>query len=136
MNDSAINILALSDEMLLAIFNKLNNIDVLYSLIGVNKKLDRLCQDVTFTRSIDLVRILSNEDHDSRTKLIFDRFCFDIISRIQHNIESLTLDSLSTDRVLRIGYYPKLYKLTLVNLQLEMASQVFNGMLSLLSIFK
>jgi hypothetical protein len=136
MNDSTVNILVLCNEIWFAILNKLDNIDVLYSLIGVNKKLDKLAQDIIFTRSIDLVRISSNEDSHSRTNSILDRFCFDIIPRIQHNIQCLTLDSLSIDRVLRIGNYPKLHKVIVVNLQLEMASRIFNGMLSLLSIFK
>jgi hypothetical protein len=136
MNELTVNILTLCDEMLLAIFNKLNNIDVLYSLIGVNQRLDKLAADIIFTQSIDLVAISSNEDNDSRTNSISDRFYFDIIPRIQHNIECLTLDSLSIDRVLHIGNYPKLRKLTFANLQLELAFRVFNGMLYLLSIFK
>ncbi|CAF1472478.1 unnamed protein product [Rotaria sordida] len=52
------------------------------------------------------------------------------------NIECLTLDPLSTDCVLRIGSYSKLHKLTLVNLQLEMASRIFNGGSSFVNIFK
>lgn len=79
--------------------------DVLYSLIGVNRKLDRLAQDITFTQCIDLIRILSNESNDSRNKSILDRFCFDILPRIQDNIQSLILDPLSIDRVFRIGNY-------------------------------
>ncbi|CAF1195968.1 unnamed protein product [Rotaria sordida] len=126
MNYSTVNILDLSDEMVLTILNKLNNIDVLYSFIGVNRKLDRLARDITFIQSIDLVTISSNEHDDSRKKSILDRFCFDIIPRIQDNIECLTLDPLSTDRVLSIGSYSKLHKLTLVNFQLEMASRIFN----------
>jgi hypothetical protein len=109
--------------------------DVLYSLIGVNRKLDRLARDITFTQYVDLVTILSNESNDSRNKSILDRFCFDILPRIQHNIQSLTLDSLSIDRVFRIGNYSKLHKLTL-NLQFEMASRIFNGMLAYFSLFK
>jgi hypothetical protein len=113
--------------MLLAIYNKLDNMDVLYSLIGVNGKLDRLARDITFTQSVDLVTISSSEDNDSRNKLILDRFCFDILPRIQHNIQCLTLDALSIDSVFRIGNYPKLHNLTLVNLQFEVASRIFNG---------
>ncbi|CAF1150043.1 unnamed protein product [Rotaria sordida] len=126
MNYSTVNILDLSDEMVLTILNKLNNIDVLYSFIGVNRKLDRLARDITFTQSIDLATISSNEHDDSRNESRLDRFCFDIIPRIQDNIECLTLDPLSTDRVLSIGSYSKLHKLTLVNFQLEMASRIFN----------
>jgi hypothetical protein len=36
MTHVTISILSLCDEMLLAILNKLDNVDVLYSLIGVN----------------------------------------------------------------------------------------------------
>jgi len=122
--------------MLLAIFNKLNHIDVLYSLVEVNQKLDRLAQNITFTRSIDLVTISSNEDNTSRTNAILNRFCSDILPRIQHNIECLTLDPLLIDRVLCVGNYPKLHKFTLVSLQLEMASLFFNGISFILLIFK
>ncbi|CAF3531715.1 unnamed protein product [Rotaria socialis] len=90
------------------------------------KKLDRLARDITFTRSIDFVTILSNKKSKSRRNSTLDRFCVDIIPRIQHNIESLTLDRLSIDRVLRIGNYLKLWKLTLVNLSLKTARDIFN----------
>ncbi|CAF4212839.1 unnamed protein product [Rotaria sp. Silwood2] len=116
--------------------NKLSNIDILYSLIGVNRKLDRLARDITFTRSLDLVTISSNEHNDSRNKLILNRFCFDIIPRIQQNIQCLILDPLLIDRVLCIGNYPKLRKLTLVNLQFEMASRIFNGKSSFIGTFQ
>jgi len=132
MEYPTLNILDLCDEILLIILNKLNNIDVLYSLIGVNRKLDRLARDITFTQSVDLVAISSNEHNGSRNKSILDRFCFSIMPRIQHHIEYLTLDPLSIDRVLCIGNYSKLHKLTLVNLQLEMGSRIFNGMLFIL----
>ncbi|CAF3111964.1 unnamed protein product, partial [Rotaria sp. Silwood2] len=60
-------------------------------------------------------RISSNEDNNSRNNSILDRFCSDIVPRIQHNIECLTLDAFSTDRVVRIGNYSKLHKITLRN---------------------
>ncbi|CAF4222168.1 unnamed protein product, partial [Rotaria magnacalcarata] len=105
-------------------------------LIGVNKKLDSLVRDITFTQSIDLVTISSNEHNDSRNKSILDRFCFDIIPRIQQNIESLILDPLSIDRVLCIGNYSKLYKVALVNVQFEIASRIFNNESSFVHNFK
>ncbi|CAM4924218.1 unnamed protein product [Rotaria socialis] len=136
MNDSTVNILSLSDEILLVIYNKLNNMDVLYSLIGANRKLDRLARDVTFAQSVDLLTILLNESNDSRNKSILDRFCYDILPQIQHNIESLTLDSLLIDHVFRIGNYSKLYKLNFFNLQFEMASRIFNDKSSFIHIFQ
>ncbi|CAF3412730.1 unnamed protein product [Rotaria socialis] len=136
MNDSTVNILNLCDEILLIIFNKLNKIDVLYALIGANRKLDSFARDTIFTGSVDLVTISLNEVNDSRNKTIFDRFCFDIVPRIHHNIESLTLDPLSIDRIDRIENYFKLHKLTLMNLQLEMASRIFNDESSFIHTFK
>jgi hypothetical protein len=62
MYHSSVNILDLCDEILLIIFNKLKNIDVLYSLIEVNRKFDKLAEDITFTRSIDLMAIPTNEE--------------------------------------------------------------------------
>ncbi|CAF4154147.1 unnamed protein product [Rotaria sordida] len=59
-----------------------------------------------------------------------------MMTQEKNNIECLTLDPLSTDCVLRIGSYSKLHKLTLVNLQLEMASRIFNGGSSFVNIFK
>ncbi|CAF3286006.1 unnamed protein product, partial [Rotaria sp. Silwood2] len=40
----------LPDEILLMILKKLNSISLLYSLIGVNKRLDTIVRDPIFTR--------------------------------------------------------------------------------------
>ena len=45
MANDNINILDLPDEMLLVIFNKLNMIDVLSSLVDVNERFNRLVFD-------------------------------------------------------------------------------------------
>ena len=47
--------------------------EVLYSLIDVKRKLIRLARSITFTYSVDLVTISSNEDNDSRNKSILNR---------------------------------------------------------------
>lgn len=65
------------------------NIDVLHSFIGVNEKLDKLVRDITFTQSIDVVRIGSNEYNHSKTMSILNRFCIDILPQIQHNMNLL-----------------------------------------------
>ncbi|CAF4952804.1 unnamed protein product, partial [Rotaria sp. Silwood1] len=119
MNDSNVNIVGLSDEILLAIFKKLNNFDVLYSLVGVNHKLDRIACDIAFTRDVDLMMISSNEGDVSTTDAILDRFCSDIIPRIHNNMESLTVQASLLQRVLHANSYPNLHKLTLVNLKLN-----------------
>ncbi|CAF1446462.1 unnamed protein product [Adineta ricciae] len=127
MNDSSFNIVNLCDEILLTIYNKLDNMDVLYSLIGVNGKLDRLARDITFTQCVDLSRIFSNEKNNLRKNSIIDRFCFDVLPQIHDHIQSLTLDALLIDRILHLASYPKLHQLTLLNVQFEMASRIFDG---------
>ncbi|CAF3340005.1 unnamed protein product [Rotaria sp. Silwood2] len=67
---------------------------------------------------------------------MFNRFCFYILPQIQHNIQCLTLDPWSMTSVLSIGNYPKLHKLTLINLKVEMANSIFCTDSSFVSIFQ
>jgi len=109
------NLLCLSDEILLIILNKLSNTDVLYSLIEVNKRLDRLVRHCSLSKSIDLVNVLTRERKFPRK---IERFCFEIIPRIKENIQSLILDDLSIEQVLSLGYYPNLSQLLIFQLNL------------------
>ncbi len=136
MDNLSVSILDLSDEILLTIFKKLNNIDLLYSLMGINEKLDKVACDITITQSVDLTTISSNDVSDSRTNVIIDRFCSNIFPRIHDNVESLTVQASIFQRILHANNYPNLRKLTLVNLEPAMASKIFNSMLLDLSIFK
>lgn len=121
------NIIDFSDDILLIILKKLKNVDVLYSLIGTEPTLDRLAQDFLFTRSVNLASISSNKDNCSISYSILNRFYTEIIPRIQHNIQCLTLDSLSMDNALRIGKYLSLERLVLVNLKYDEAFQLFSS---------
>jgi len=136
MNNSIISIVNLPDEMLLTIFNKLNNIDVLYSLVGVNQKLEKVACDINFTRAVDLATMVSNKDADSRSNAILDRFNVRILPRIHENIECLTVQAFSLERVLQSSNYPNLRKFTLINLKLTMVPHIFQGMPFVISILK
>jgi len=60
MNQSDIHLLDLPDEILIIILKKLDNIDVLYSLFGVNnERLDRLVDDNVFTNILNFARTSS-----------------------------------------------------------------------------
>ncbi|CAF1310975.1 unnamed protein product [Rotaria sordida] len=126
MNQSIINIVDLPDEILLYILKKLNNFDVLYSLVGVNEKLDRVVCDVSFTRLVDLITIESNQVTDSRNHAILDRFCMEILPRIHDKVESLTLQACFLPCVLRATNYLQLRKLVIINLKFTMALYIFN----------
>jgi hypothetical protein len=119
MDYSPVQLNDLSDELLLCILNQLNNMDALYSLVGVNQRLDRIVRDVIYTRDVDLMV--------EPAASALDRFCFDILPRIHHNVECLVLDSSTIERVLLAGSYPRLRKLTLVNLDRAVASRLFTG---------
>ncbi|CAF1229033.1 unnamed protein product [Rotaria magnacalcarata] len=53
MNPSAVHLLDLPDEMIINIFNKLSNADVLNSILGANRQLDRLARDTTPVDDLD-----------------------------------------------------------------------------------
>jgi hypothetical protein len=137
MNYPTVNLLDLSDEILLIILKNLNYIDALYALIGVDQKFDRLTHDIILTQSLDLTSKNSSNDYDhSKMNSILDHFCLHILPQIQHNIQSLILDPLSMDSVLCIGHYPQLHKLTLINLHPRTAYDIFDGMLFNFYIFR
>jgi hypothetical protein len=113
MEQSIVEILDLPDEMLLTIANKLRSVDVLYSLVSVNERLDKLVRDTVFTHFLDLVATSSNDCTCSMSNVMLDRFCLHILPRIHNDVESLFLESLSMERILLAGDYPKLHTLTL-----------------------
>jgi hypothetical protein len=127
MTHSNLHLLDLPDEILLIIMSKISNLDVLHSFIGVSKKLDRLARDIVHTRSIDFIGTISNDEIQSLSNKILDRFCQDILPRIHKNIECLTLESSSISRIFHSIDYPKLFKLTLPELDLEFVSHYLNG---------
>ena len=127
MNSLTINFLDLPDEILLTIFKKLSNTDLLYSLVGLNQALDKVVCDIKFTRIVDLTIVSSNEASELRSSAMLDRFYTYVLPRIRHNLESLTLQAEFLNRI-HAGIYPNLHKLTLVNLEISMASVIFKSM--------
>lgn len=128
MTCSSASIIDLPDEILLIIFNKLDKIDVLYSLMDVNKRFNRLVRDITYISSIKL--ITNGSTHDSYRPLpdlILDRFCSHILPHVHQNIECLTLEPISMERILCAGEYPNLRKLDLVNFDQRSALFYLHG---------
>jgi hypothetical protein len=128
MNRSNVSMMDLPDEMILTIWNKLNKLDVLYSFLGVNKRFNKLVHDIVYTRSIELIKSNSKNNNCSLTGPILDRFCLHILPRIHELVECLTLESISMERILSAGVYPRLRKLTLVRVEHEFVSQHFTSM--------
>lgn len=128
MNCCRIQLLDLPNEILLLILRRLGNIDVLYSLVNSgNQRLDTLAQDPVFTDNLNFTSISSNDDICPISDSTLNRFCFDILPRIQQCVKSLILESSSMDRILFAANYPNLTQLKLFNFNQEVFSRYFTG---------
>ena len=134
MNISSLRLNDLPEELLLIIFRKMNNIDLLYSILGINRQLDRIMNDSFFTN--DLRLIMSSVDDVIRplSSEIVDRFCSEILPKIDEKIQSLTVESLYMENIFRAGGYFNLRKLCLASIKQEKLSELFNGKISANSI--
>ncbi|CAF5173508.1 unnamed protein product, partial [Rotaria sp. Silwood1] len=126
MHNSLIHLNDLPDEILLIIFKKLNNVELLYSLINVNKRLQKIVHDSIFTSHLTLLRYFSKDYIYPLLDPIVDRFCLDILPEIHHKIKWLNLESLTMERILRSTNYPNLYGLGLYNIPNKTALRLFN----------
>jgi hypothetical protein len=118
----------LPDEVLMIIFKKLNNLEVLYSLQGVNRRLNKIVQDSTFTSRLTFVKWCSDNFIDVlRCDMRLSRFCLQILPKIHDKIRWLDLESSSMKNVLSAANYPNLYGLGLYNIDEDSARCVFTG---------
>ncbi|CAF0940054.1 unnamed protein product [Rotaria sordida] len=126
MNQCNINLLDLPTEILLTILKKLDNMDVLYSLFDVNnQRLDNIIQENTFTNTLNFVLTTLTDDFLSISDPILDRFCTNILPRIHYNVKSLTLNSLSMERILLLADYSNLCEIKIFNFNSKIASRYF-----------
>jgi hypothetical protein len=122
MNRSDINLLDLPNEILLIILKNLDNIDVLYSLFGINSnRLDILVQEDLFINTLNLATMSSITDFK------LHRFCTSILPRIHHSIKKLILQTTSMERILLAGDYPSLTSLEFFNFEQKEVFRYFTG---------
>ncbi|CAF3295900.1 unnamed protein product [Rotaria socialis] len=114
---NAINILDLPDEMLHAIFNKLNMTDMLYSLVGVHQRFDRLVLDPLLINHLVFVTKQSDIHNSWVNMHVLDRIREEILPRINEIVNKLTVDTFSMKHVFGAIHYPQLYSLAFVNYQ-------------------
>lgn len=97
---------SLPDELVLVILKQLNNIDVLYSLMGLDQHLDEIIRDPCFTSVVNLMK--SNNINSDQNETFLVRFCSDILPKIHHLIKRLQLDLTMMERILLAADYPNL----------------------------
>jgi hypothetical protein len=115
----------LPDEILIIILKKLHNIEVFYSLLGVNKRLDSIVLDSIFTRNVTIRRPFNglNQLPDA----VLNRFCLEILPKIHHEIEWIDVEFSSLERILLSTNYPNLNGLGIYDLTSEKARDFFIG---------
>ncbi|CAF3298665.1 unnamed protein product [Rotaria sp. Silwood2] len=137
MNQSNVNLLDLPNEILIIILKKLDNMDVLYSIMNVgNQRLDNLVLEKTFTKTLNFVLTTSNDDIFSIDDSILNRFCINILPRIDHNVKSLILESVSMERILLAADYPNLTELKIFNFNEPIFARYFAVESSIRRIFQ
>jgi hypothetical protein len=129
MNQHNAHLLDLPNEILFLILKKLENVNVLYSLLGINnQRLDIIAQEQIFTNTLNFVSISQSSDEISPiSDSLLHRFCIDVIPRIHENVKSLIVESVSMERILRAGNYPNLSGLKIFNFNKAIVSRYFMG---------
>ncbi|CAF2853570.1 unnamed protein product [Rotaria sp. Silwood2] len=125
MVHSSIQLTDLPDEILMIILKKLYGVEIFYSLIGVNKRLNKIIYDSIFTRVLTLLDYRLDGSICSLRYPMLDRFCLQILPKIHHKIEELNLEALSMTRILLATNYPNLHGLSLYDLDIERAKYLF-----------
>jgi hypothetical protein len=123
-----INIMDLPDEMLLCIINRLNNIDILYSLVDVNQRFNRLAFNPLYFHDLDFTTVSMLDPKSHEYSELINRICKNLLSRIHHQVNTLTLDHISMEHVLHTFNFPQLHSLTLVLSETDTFVQYLKGM--------
>ena len=129
-----VQLIDLPDEILVLILKKLNNIDVLYSFIGVNRRFDQIASDAIFTEHLSFMTHSSTGFINLLDDSMLDRFFTKILPRIHYKIKCVTLEPSYIERLFRYFDYPNLHSLSLFNIGSETAIRLFVGRRSFLSI--
>ncbi|CAF3219523.1 unnamed protein product [Rotaria socialis] len=128
MEYSCVELNDLPDEILLIILKKLDNLEVLYSLQGVNERLNEIIRDPTFTSHLTFVKWSPKEFINKfSSNVIFDRVCLQILPEISMKIKWLDLESSSMKQILHSTDYPNLNGLGLYNVERETSRSLFTG---------
>jgi hypothetical protein len=129
MDCSRVELFHLPDEILLMICKKLNNVEVLCSLMGINQRVDQIIFDPLFTNEITLMNQttplkLTSSLPDS----VLDRFCSEILPQIHDQIQWFKLETFSVERILSAANnYSNLCQLDLFIMNIETDMYLFTG---------
>jgi len=128
MKYSPVELMDLPEEILMIVFKKLNNDELLYSLMSINMRLDQIIRDTIFTNQISLIKYNSLPDLTSAlSDIVLNRFYSQILPQIHHKIKWLSLETLSMERILLAADYPNLRQLDIFLMNEETDMDLFTG---------
>ncbi|CAF1533373.1 unnamed protein product, partial [Rotaria sp. Silwood1] len=137
MKYSCVELNDLPDEILLLIFKKLDNLEVLYSFQGVNERLNKIIHDPIFTSRLSFLKWSFNKCINKfSSHIILNRFCLQILPKIYTKIKWLDLVSEYMKNILDAADYPNLFALGLYNIEEKTAICLFTNERLASSIFK
>ena len=117
--DNRLNLIDLPKEIFLIVMEKLDMVDVLYSLVDVTQRWNDLILNSLYVSLVDLtcVRVTSSDDWIYSTDgYIVEKLCQDVMPRINDQVKELRVDHHSLGRVLHASSYPQLESLALIDI--------------------
>jgi hypothetical protein len=117
----------LPDEILLIIFKKMSDVEVLYSLTDVNQRLNKIVYDPVSTSHLTFSKGFSNNSISPSSIPMLDRFLFQILPKIHDKIKWVDLATSFIERILLFPKSPNLHRLDLYDLEIECAKNLFIG---------
>ncbi|CAF3173951.1 unnamed protein product [Rotaria sp. Silwood2] len=127
LNKNELNILDIPDEIFFIIFKKLNTVEVLYSLVDVNRRFDRLALDSLYINNLNMTDTMTiNSFYEQPCSIdaqVISKISEKILPRIHDQVHKLTIEEFSIKPILLAVNYPQLYSLSLINFQEEMLYQ-------------
>ncbi|CAF4548574.1 unnamed protein product, partial [Rotaria socialis] len=104
MNRSYVQLKDLPDELLIFIFKQMNNVEILYSLFGVDERFDSILQDPIFTNHLNFLKWSSKKFLNIFSPdIIFDRFCLQILPAVHVNLSSGRFNNQISKLLVTIG---------------------------------
>lgn len=135
MKDLFIQFNNLPVEILMIIFQNLTNVELLYSLFGVNQRLNQIIENSTFTSELTLSKSSTFVSIEHLFDQIIDRFCLEILPKIHYKIKRLNLESSSMKRILSISF-PNLNELGIYIVENKAILSLFTGKFGFTNVFK
>ncbi|CAF1294720.1 unnamed protein product [Rotaria sordida] len=102
-------------------------VEVLYSLVDVNRRFDRLALDSLYINNLNMTDTMTInsfiEQPCSIDAEVISKISEKILPRIHSQVHKLTIEEFSIKPILLAVNYPQLYSLSLINFQEEMLYQ-------------